>query len=164
MKIFSTRKTFGIILSAACLILAPWGVSPAVGQTSKPRLPRVGLIKDYPATGLMNGCGNLYFNRLPRSNDVPEERYVFLSRGDGTNAWIDLDGRDTRLKLFKTSSVKVKGKAVWHYFYRSGGAVIDVSIREKPKPADEDIPMLMTIVLRRAGRSRTVAAEGYSDC
>ena len=71
---------------------------PTVPQNS---LPRVGTIKDYPATGLMTGCGNLYvYPASPAAGSSPEA-YVFLSRGDGGNAWMNLDGRDVRLRKSK---------------------------------------------------------------
>jgi hypothetical protein len=88
-----------IISSAFCCPLLLCCISlDAVAQNQRRSrhqevLPQVGTIKDYPATGLMTGCGNLYAYPLHRTNPAPEA-YVFLSRGDGSNAWINLDGRD----------------------------------------------------------------------
>jgi hypothetical protein len=68
-------------------------------------LPRVGTIKDYPATGLMTGCGNLYAYPVHRTSMAPDA-YVFLSSGDGSNAWMNLGGRDLRLQQIKPLSGK----------------------------------------------------------
>src|SRR3954463_12990680 len=74
----------------------------ASAQTPPQRsLPGVGTIKDYPATGLMTGCGNLYFHK--RGQKPTDASFVFLARGDGSNAWMNLNGRDVRLKQIKTN-------------------------------------------------------------
>jgi hypothetical protein len=126
-------------------------------------LPRVGTIKDYPATGLMTGCGNLYFYPAtkPKSSD-----HVFLASGDGNNAWMNLDGRDVRLQQIRASTQanrKVEG-----YFYRLGNLRIRVVI-EKFKPEDAaveegDLMFKMKITLRRGSAVRIVRAVGDSDC
>ena len=132
-------------------------------QTTRDSLPRVGTIKDYPATGLMTGCGNLYFYPAPQTNPAGDA-YVFISRGDGSNAWMNLNGRDVRLRQLKPrASQKLRP-----YYYRSGTLRITVLI-EPFKPAnapvaDNDPMMKMKITLRKGRSRRILLATGDSDC
>jgi hypothetical protein len=128
----------------------------------KPSLPGVGTIKDYPATGLMVGCGNLYFYKAAQAKST-EANYVFLSRGDGSNAWMNLNGRDVRLQKIKSAAgQKEKFR---RYFYRYGSTRITVEL-EGPSQADAgDDPMFrMKITLRNGRGVRVVKALGSSDC
>ena len=127
-------------------------------------VPRVGTIKDYPATGLMTGCGNLYFSP-PSQSGSTNTAYVFLARGDGSNAWMNLNGRDVRLRQIKVSGKRQQAR---HHLYRWGDVRISV-VFENFKPADAPVgdtdPMFrMKITLRRGRAVRTVRAIGDSDC
>jgi hypothetical protein len=128
-------------------------------------VPRVGTIKDYPATGLMTGCGNLYFYQAAQAKST-DASYVFLSRGDGSNAWMNLGGRDVRLRQIKPLS-RQKRKPHRHY-YRLGRLRITVLFEDfKPEdaPAEEGDSMFkMTIILRNGHATRIVRAVGDSDC
>jgi hypothetical protein len=128
-------------------------------------LPRVGTIKDYPAAGLMTGCGNLYAYPVQRTNPSPEA-YVFLSSGDGGNAWMNLGGRDVRLQQIKRSSDKKRKPQL--YSYRLGTLRINVIIEAfKPQGSvvGESDPMFkMKITLRRGRVVRVIRAVGDSDC
>ncbi|HEX5704488.1 MAG TPA: hypothetical protein VFX97_14910 [Pyrinomonadaceae bacterium] len=147
-----------VILSAVFVCLFSVGAQ-AQAQMS---LPRVGTIKDYPATGLMVGCGNLYFYKAADSESTTAN-YVFLSRGDGSHAWMNLNGRDVRLLQFKSgvgANRKVRG-----YFYRYRGVRITVEVEEYTPPAGAvEHTSKMKITLRRGSRVRIVQAVGGSDC
>lgn len=127
-------------------------------------LPRVGTIKDYPATGLMTGCGNLYFYAATNPNSSAAD-YVFLSRGDGSNAWMNLSRRDVRLQQIKLPRSKRNGR---RFEYRLGTLRISVlfeGLQRKHEAVDPDEPMLkMKITLRRGPAVRIVRAVGSSDC
>lgn len=128
-------------------------------------LPRVGTIKDYPATGLMTGCANLYFYPAgkPRTSSPA---HVFLASGDGSNAWMNLDGRDARLQQIR--SLTRANRRVQRYFYRLGNLRVSVTIErfksENAPVNDEDFNLKMKITLRRAGAVRIVRAVGDADC
>lgn len=128
-------------------------------------LPRVGTIKDYLATGLMTGCANLYFYPASRARSS-DEAYIFLARGDGSNAWMNLGGRDVRLRQVK--SLTRENQKLQRYYYRLVGLRVTVVIEPfKPRsaPADEDDFMFkMKITLRQRGALRIVRALGSSDC
>ena len=127
-------------------------------------LPRVGTIKDYPATGLMTGCGNLYFYRATNGNSSAPD-YVFLSRGDGSNAWMNLSRRDERLQQIKLSRSKRNAR---RFEYRLGTLRISVlfeGFKRENEAIEEGEPMLrMKITLRRGPAVRIVRAVGSSDC
>jgi hypothetical protein len=139
-----------------------------VAQTRGPVkdvLPRVGTIKDYPATGLMTGCGNLYFYPASRASGSDPAAYIFLARGDGSNAWMNLGGRDVRLRQVRMPRGNQKPGP---YYYRLGKVRISVLIEAlKPKDAlvDEGDSMFkMRITLRKGRAVRIVRAVGDSDC
>ena len=149
----------------SCVISFDCAAQSRVRSPRKDGLPRVGTIKDYPATGLMTGCGNLYSYPVPRTNTSPEA-YVFLSSGDGSNAWMNLGGRDVRLQQIK--SLAGKDRKPKQYSYRSGSLRISVIIEAFPPEgatAGESDPMFkMKITLRRGQAVRIVRAVGDADC
>ena len=155
---------FRVILLTSAIIGLLICFLPITGpaQTANNTLPRVGTIKDYPATGLMTGCGNLYFYKAADANSTTAN-YVFLSRGDGSHAWMNLNGRDVRLQQIKSgvgANRRLRG-----YFYRHRGVRITVEIEDFTPPAGAvEHTSKMKITLRRGGRVRIVQAVGGSDC
>jgi hypothetical protein len=135
----------------------------APAKPSRGAVPRVGVIKDYPATGLTVGCANLYFEYASRALSSPGE-YVFLSRSEGDGAWMNLNGRDTRLTLLKTT--------IWHksdgaarltrYDYRAARTRVSVFI--EPRESVDDYMFVMRIILLNGRSRRNVKAIGSSDC
>ena len=165
-KIIKVRLLLLTIL-AVCTIV-PAQTLPTIKRSGtqnrkKVVVPRVGTVKDYPATGLKTGCANMYFEFANSSRRTSED-YVFLSRSGGENAWMNLDGRDTRLALLKTT--------IWHkadksgrrsrYDYRAGVARLSVFI-EARETAD-DYTLAMKIVVRVGRAVRVVKALGSADC
>ena len=125
------------------------------------RLPRVGTIKDYPATGLMTGCGNLYTYFANHTGSSADD-YVFLARGDGSNAWMNLGGRDVRLRQLKSRT-----RGVRHYEYRFGELRISADFerfRPEGEPRDSDPMFRLKITLRGGKAVRVVRVVGDSDC
>jgi hypothetical protein len=141
-----------------CLV----AVTGAAQAATKSPLPKVGTIKDYPATGLMVGCGNLYYYKADHQNRGAED-YVFLARGDGSHAWMNLNGRDVRLQQVK-SGVRANPKARG-YFYRYRGVRITVEVEEfTPDAGQPDDTSKMKITLQKGRTKRIVRAVGGSDC
>jgi hypothetical protein len=128
-------------------------------------LPRVGTIKNYPATGLMTGCGNLYFYPASRATGS-DAAYIFLARGDGSNAWMNLGGRDVRLRPIKL--LTGENRKPNRYDYRLGKLRVSIVIEDfKPKdaPVEEGDSMFkMKITLRKGRAVRIVRAVGDADC
>jgi hypothetical protein len=132
---------------------------------SRDLLPRIGTIKDYPATGLMTGCANLYFYPASEGRESAAA-YVFLAHGDGSNAWMNLGGRDVRLRQIR-SLTQESGKPQ-RYYYRLGKLRINVVIekfKHKSGAVDNGDPMFtMKIILRQGRALRIVRARGSADC
>jgi len=158
MTIHSQICLIAFSLTIVCLCIAT-GAAQAPRQNSP---PRIGVIKDYKATGLMTGCGNLYFYQ--RRSGATDADYIFLARGDGSNAWINLNGRDVRLRQIRKSSAG-KQKPL-RLTYRYGEFQITVVIEDfKPGTAgDSDSMYQMKITVRRGGAVRAAQAVGDTDC
>ncbi|HEX3086687.1 MAG TPA: hypothetical protein VHP99_19275, partial [Pyrinomonadaceae bacterium] len=109
-------------LAFAATLICLSAVISSAQSSQQHSAPRIGTIKDYPATGLMTGCGNLYFYR--RGQPATDANYVFLARGDGSNAWMNLNGRDVRLQQIKRRAAASQGPH--RLSYRHGGWQITV--------------------------------------
>jgi len=159
-----TYTTCRIRLASSAFIICLFSVVAVAQVSANSRLPKVGTVKDYPATGLMVGCGNLYFYNAQHKNPPPEA-YVFLSRGDGSNAWMNLNGRDVRLRPIKSAHGK---RTFRHLTYRYGNVRITIETEDfKPEGAEaaEGDHMFKMKITLRSGRSvKVVRAVGDSDC
>jgi hypothetical protein len=156
-----TRFAGRLLTTTACaLVICIFSIG-AKAQVAR-ALPRVGTIRDYPATGLMTGCGNLYFYKASDANSTTAN-YVFLSRGDGSHAWMNLNGRDVRLQQIKSgvgANRRLRG-----YFYRHRGVRITVEIEDfTPQAGETEHTNKMKITLRKGRTLRVVQAVGSSDC
>jgi hypothetical protein len=112
----------------------------------------------------MTGCGNLYFYPASHTTSTDAD-YIFLARGDGSNAWMNLDGRDVRLLQVKRSR---RDRSLHRYYYRLGKLQVSIVIEDfKPANAathEGDSMYRMRITLRQGRAVRTVKAVGDSDC
>ena len=149
-----------VVTGAAALFIFLFSVGATAQTRQFNSLPRVGTIKDYPATGLMTGCGNLYFYKVEDANSTIAN-YVFLSRGDGSHAWMNLNGRDVLLRKIKSRVDRKFSR----YSYQYRDVRVTVEFAEYTAPAGEtDHTSKMKITFRRGGRVRIVRAVGGSDC
>jgi len=150
------------ITASAILFCVLSGLASAQTRQVQPSL-KVGTIKDYRATGLMTGCGNLYFFKAGAK--ITDANYVFLARGDGSNAWMNLDGRDVRLRQIK--SKKPGSQKPRRYFYAYGQVRVSVVIENYEQGPNGEEPRFMyrmTITLQKGRSGRVVHAVGDSDC
>lgn len=151
-----------VVTAAVALFIFLLSVAAGAQTSTRNSLPRVGTIKDYPATGLMTGCGNLYFYKVSDAESTTAN-YVFLSRGDGSHAWMNLNGRDVRLQQIKSgvrANPKLRG-----YFYRHRGVRITVEFEEYTPPAGAtEHTSKMKITFRKGRTVRIVQGVGGSDC
>lgn len=164
--IASGRNLFAAAICCVLIIcLLSFDCAAQSKRPSRDIVPRVGTIKDYPATGLMTGCGNLYFYPASKPS-VSDASYVFLARGDGDDAWMNLGGRDVRLQQVKL--LTSENRKLRRYYYRLGRLRLSVVI-EFFKPDDAQVEegdsmFKMTITLRQGNAVRIVRAIGDSDC
>lgn len=153
---------FRVILTSAVMGLSICFL-PITGpaQTANYSLPRVGTIKNYPATGLMTGCGNVYVYKVADA-DSSTANYVFLSRGDGSHAWMNLNGRDVRLRKTKPGA---GAKRLRSDSYRYGNVHITVETKDfTPRAGRPEHMFKMKITLRKGRAVRVVHAIGDADC
>ena len=160
---FELRQLLGLSL---CLVFVLSCECAAQSRTKTRSLPRVGTIRDYPATGLTVGCANLYFV-LPDEVKAIGEDYVFLARSEGQNAWMNLNGRDVRLQQIK--SPRRRNQTARPFKYRSGEVFIDVLIKNREsrngsEGDDTDYFLEAIITIRKGRAARKIRALGYSDC
>jgi hypothetical protein len=154
---------FPLLRFAVCALFICLPCYAAAAQTVQQNpLPKVETIKNYPATGLMTGCGNLYFYKAGQQNSRAAN-YVFLSRGDGSHAWMNLNGRDVLLRRVKSAA---RGKQMSSRLsYRYGNVRITVDFEDlAPEDASGDGNTRMKITLRNGRAVRVVKAVGSSDC
>jgi len=89
-----------------------------------------------------------------------------VSRGDGDQAWMNLGGRDLRLRQIK--SLSRTNRKPHRYYYRLGELRISVLIEAfKPDDAsvsEADSMLKMTITLRKGRATKVVHAVGDADC
>jgi hypothetical protein len=163
--LFLSRRVRVLTLLCCAFAGGFWSFDCAAQSSKRSILPRVGTIKDYPATGLMAGCANLYFYPAGRSR-LSNTAYIFLARGDGDEAWMNLDGSDVRLQQIK--SLTRADRKVQRYYYRLGdlrvGVVIVRAGPENPTVNEGDVMFRMNITLRRGSAVRIVRAVGDADC
>jgi hypothetical protein len=167
LTVTSKSRCAALLFTALAICILPVAVDAQTGRRSVTRdgLPRVGTIKDYPATGLMTGCGNLYFYPAGRANST-SDAYIFLARGDGSNAWMNLNGRDVRLQQIK--SRKRGNGQTQPFHYRVGKVRITVTVeafKKENEAVNDDDPMARMRLTLRTGRAvRVLRAVGGSDC
>jgi len=126
-------------------------------------IARIGTIKNYPATGLMTGCGNLYFYKAGQENSR-DANYVFLSRGDGSHAWMNLNGRDVLLRKIKSTARENQKSRRLSYLYGGVRITVDFEDFSPDDTSGDGTTMRMKITLRNGRDVRVIKALGSSDC
>jgi len=150
-----------VAVAATALLVCLLSIAVTAQTPARTSLPRVGTIKDYPATGLMTGCGNLYVYKTADA-DSTTANYVFLSRGDGSHAWMNLNGRDVRLRITKSGAGTRRFR---HHSYRYGNVHITVETKAfTPRAGRPEHMFKMKITLRKGRAVRVVHAIGDADC
>ena len=131
-------------------------------QQPKPNIvPLVGAIGklDEATRNAWEGCDK-HFLRLP--NNSLGYGYIFISNADGSIAWMNLNGRDVRLELVKTTLRYLRGGSAFaRQEYRAGRIRITVSL---PQYTDYISGYAAKIVLRKGRALRTINAFGLPQC
>jgi hypothetical protein len=158
-------------VAATVLMILLHGVS-VCGQTrraaSRPSLaPRVAEIEDTSEVSRTVSCG--FYFQFPRKGDAPSDRYVFISQVDGREAWMNLDGRDTRLQLVRISPYtkerigarrRIDYRAPGGYRVRVETTVVGLSDENNYEPTR----FRVRFTISRRGRTAFVGAVGASGC
>lgn len=112
----------------------------------------------------MVGCGNLYFYKAS-DKASGDANYVFLSRGDGSHAWMNLNGRDVLLRKIKSPTRQ--NQKIRRHFYQHGNTRITVEFEDfapEGSAGEADHMFKMKITLRKGRAERVVRAVGSADC
>lgn len=150
-----------VAVAGTALFMCLLSIAVTAQTPKRNPLPKIGTIKDYPATGLMTGCGNLYVYKAADANSTTAN-YVFLSRGDGSHAWMNLNGRDVRLRKTKSGA---GARQFRYHSYRYGNVHITVEIKDfTPRAGRPEHMFKMKITLRKGHAVRVVQAIGDADC
>jgi hypothetical protein len=134
---------------------------PAFGQQSVRRrqsLPRVGVIGKYEfPSAFAEGCANRWIRSAKSAADI------FLSTGDGTDAWMNLNNRVRQLRLLKlTLRYKTRnGEPSTIHEYRFGKTRISVRLWK----LNENAPTYQAKITLQNGRAkRTIYGEMQPQC
>lgn len=159
------RQLINSLLLMLLFCLPSHFVTNAAAQRAKPdTLPRVGVIGKYDdGSGYTwDGCGNHFLTmRVPSTNSLGS-KFIFASSNDGSIAWMNLNGSDTRLELVKmTVWYRRDGRVFARYDYRAGRTQITVRFQQSTDFIS-DYPA--TIGLRNGGATRQIKATGLAQC
>jgi hypothetical protein len=144
----------------------------AVGQrktTSAKASPpfEVGDIRD---PSVVEGCG-CYFQLPAEHRKKRSDKYVFMEEIGDEGAWMNIDGRDMKLKLIGSTKGWVGGVGTRSHerFRASGIAVrVDFVVTGVCRPDDESCESTdydATFTVTKAGRKRTIIkAKGICGC
>jgi hypothetical protein len=148
------------LLAIALVCLLGLLTSTTAAQLPKRNmLPRVGTIKNYELRhAVPDGCNN---HSVRWHEDAVTD--IYLSNADGSNALMNLDGRDVPLTLVKTTLYyrDQYGTALAYHEYRAGATRITVSFMQL---SDYTSFYQAKIVLRRGHTARTIRAVGAPQC
>ena len=154
-----TRILFGLVLLGAFPLAAN-------SQIARHGL-QVGNIKD---KSLADGCGCDF--RL-RGTSVRSERFIFVSsiEENDQSAWMNIDGKDTELKLVKSTESKRRERVGMRFSetYAAGNLTvrIDLVVTRVCRPDDENCESTdykATFTVKRSGEKRIIGAVGSCGC
>lgn len=159
------NKTIDSLWLILLFCLPPHFVTNAAAQgAGSGTLPRVGVVRKYDdGSGYTwDGCGNHFLvMRAPPTKSF-ESKFIFVSNPNGSIAWMNLNGRDTRLELVKmTLWYQRSGKVFARYDYRAERIQITVRFQQSTDFIS-DYPA--TISLRNGGATRQINATGLAQC
>lgn len=132
----------------------------ALGVICQPRLPRVRVLDhDQPTSSSTGGCANHPMTFTRNGSD-----YFFDSHEDGRDAWMNLNGRNVRLTLLRSTLVYLNDNydttnAI--YEYRFGATRIRVTLRYL---TDYISPAPASVSLTRGKLRRTFRAFVAPQC
>lgn len=159
-RVVPSRGLFVRLILPVLLCASP----PALfGQHGRTRgggtLPRVGLLdRDGPRSERVPGCDS-----HPLSLKEEADRLFFESRPDGQDAWMNLDGRNVKLRLLKATLnyLDEYGTANAVYEYRHQDLAVTVSL---PLFSDYVDWLPAKVVLRKGRAVRTLKAFVMPQC
>ena len=143
--------------------------SHAQGKPSSRMIRNKSLIGRIKDDSVAEGCG--CFFSLPYENKKRFPRYVFISPLDEKNAWMNIEGKDEKLKLIHSAEVRGRekiGSRQSRTYVAEGIKVVVVYITTRLcKPHDEDCESAdydASLTVMKGGRRQTVDLKGGCGC
>lgn len=157
-------KVAAAILS---LLLASAPVCAQTRRAARRRAPRVREIVNTSEVSKTVSCG--FYFQFPTKPDAPTGRYVFISQMNGRDAWMNLDGRDTRLELVRISPYPKEriGARRWIDYRAHGGYAVRVEttvVGLSDENNYEPTRFRVRFTVSRRGRAAVVRAVGSAGC
>jgi hypothetical protein len=153
---------FVVAVGASMTVIAQEGASPA----EAPLPPRISNIRD---TSVVDGCG-CYFQLPAEWKNKQSDKYVFMEGIDGEGAWMNIGGKDVKLKLVGSSNEsdwKVGARSFKRYEAQGIAVRIDYVVTRVCRPGDEQCESTdydATFTVTKAGRRRAIKAKGVCGC
>jgi hypothetical protein len=153
---------FVVAIGASMSVIAQEGGSSA----KAPRPPRIANIRD---SSVVDGCG-CYFQFPAQWKNKQSDKYVFMEGIDDEGAWMNIDGKDVKLELVRTSNEsngEVGSRSNKKYKAKGIAVQIDYVITRICKPDDEQCESTdydATFTVTKAGRKRVIKAKGVCGC
>ncbi|MGH9943658.1 MAG: hypothetical protein ACRD9R_15030 [Pyrinomonadaceae bacterium] len=142
------------------------GTSKRVPKRRNASAPRVGNIENLVRVSQTVSCG-FYFS-FPDEERASVGKYVFISQVDGEDAWMNLNNRDTPLKLIRISPYpKERIGARRRSDYFAGGFAVRVETivtRLSDENNYEPTRFKVGITVSKGTRKKVVSAVGYAGC
>ena len=120
-------------------------------------------------SNVVSGCG-CYF-QSPAESKRQSDKYIFMAEIDEKTAWMNVDGRDVKLRLAGSSQTKSKLKVGSRLYrnYKSGNinVRIDYVVTNVCKPNDvecESTGYDVKITIQKGSQNQTIKAQGYCGC
>jgi hypothetical protein len=160
MKIAAAILTF--FLSGALVLGQVRGVVSA-----RVAAPRVGNIWNMSEVSKTVSCG--FYFQFPGREEAASGKYVFISQMNGEDAWMNLNRRDTRLKLISISPYpkeRIGARRRINYYAEGGYKVrVETSVTGVSDENNyEPTRFKVTLTINRGRGKRMVRAVGYSGC
>ena len=129
--------------------------------------PRVGNIRNLSEVSKTVSCG--FYFQFPKKGQADSGRYVFISQMNGEDAWMNLNDRDTRLKLVSISPYpkeRIGARRIIHYSAEGGYKVRVETIVNGLSDENnyEPTSFKVTFTISKGAGKKVVRAVGYSGC
>ena len=128
-------------------------------------------IAELKNSGVVDGC-NCGFQTAVEAKKPDSQKFLFLSELGSREGWMNINGKDTKLKLVKTTDNSRRRARVGDRFYEEYSAPgvkvrIDYTTKWVCPPRDESCEVTnydVTITVTKGKTSKTVKAKGSCGC
>lgn len=128
-------------------------------------------IAELKNSDVVNGC-SCGFQTAAEAKKADSQKFLFLSELGSGEGWMNINGKDTKLKLVKTTENTRRRAKVGERFYEEYSAAgvkvrIDYTTKWVCPPRDESCEVTnydVTITVTKGKTSKTIKAKGSCGC